>query len=311
MKEVNVEKINNKDFGSKFDTNIVNGGLDIIEIIFEYLSKNTGNNSCLLSYINGMNDENKLYTEQKELLAKLLDASSSMSKDANGIMETFKKNNQDFSDGYNMIQSIMGIVKQVEENNNKFESKLEELTEKLNVINDFAKMINEISAKTNLLSFNASIEAARAGETGKGFRVIANEIKKLSDSTNKASKEIEKTISTIGTQMQDLTKDTANNQNRFNNLYIATRNAINMFENIKKDNIECSTSTKKMIENITENMEQIVCITDFNKKIQQSELRNKNNIIDLAENMTENVILFNDLISFTLQLKEILLYTKG
>lgn len=59
------------------------------------------------------------------------------------------------------------------------------------------KVIEEISAQTNLLSLNASIEAARVGEHGKGFSVVAGEIRKLADLTKKSTEEINETIEQI------------------------------------------------------------------------------------------------------------------
>ena len=65
------------------------------------------------------------------------------------------------------------------------------LAENITEIRKFIKDIQDISSRTNLLSFNASIEAARAGEAGKGFRIIANEVKSLSQKTQEATRQAE------------------------------------------------------------------------------------------------------------------------
>ena len=78
------------------------------------------------------------------------------------------------------------------------------VVDRLDHISNFLSGIDDITSQTNLLSLNASIEAARAGEKGKGFSVVANEIRKLSGQTNKFSEQTKNVIDSIQADTQNV-----------------------------------------------------------------------------------------------------------
>lgn len=71
------------------------------------------------------------------------------------------------------------------------------LSEKADSINKFVTTITSISDQTNLLALNAAIEAARAGDAGRGFSVVADEVRTLATETNKSASEVSDLVSTI------------------------------------------------------------------------------------------------------------------
>lgn len=106
-------------------------------------------------------------------------------------------------EGRELVRVLGNIARETTDVTEDVMTSIESLKTESEVINSFVAMISSISAQTNLLSLNASIEAARAGEAGRGFSVVAEEIRKLADDSATAAKEIQNNVSNISVQTAD------------------------------------------------------------------------------------------------------------
>ncbi|MFN2340650.1 MAG: methyl-accepting chemotaxis protein [Halanaerobium sp.] len=179
-----------------------------------------------------------------ELIEQINDVekmSKEMDEQADNVMNNINDGNQSVDNSVNQIENVKGNTKDVSNTING-------LGDLSNKIGEIVGLINDIAAQTNLLALNAAIEAARAGEAGRGFSVVADEIRQLAEESEEATTQIGGLVKEIQSGVGNAVSKMDNTEEVVNDSVSAIKNTGSAFEKINS----AALRLRELIENINQ-----------------------------------------------------------
>jgi methyl-accepting chemotaxis protein len=198
-------------------------------------------------------------SESENVLEKAMDTGKNMQEVKKSLEETINQ---------------LTITSEVEADINQ---KLSTLSQEADQVKDVINVISDIADQTNLLALNAAIEAARAGEHGRGFAVVADEVRKLAERTQKSLVDTNATINVIVQSIYDISTDMNKNILRIEELVHSSNDVSN--------NTDLAVQT---LNTTVESIEKLKNETTINVKTTQKILTQITHINSLSKNNTES-----------------------
>jgi methyl-accepting chemotaxis protein len=203
------------------------------------------------------------------------------------------------TEGGDVISKAASEMSQIEVTVRHTAQAIEDLDQQSNQISSIVQVIKDVADQTNLLALNAAIEAARAGEQGRGFAVVADEVRKLAERTTKATEEITQMIGSMQHSAQTAvsTMETAVDQvsggvalaNQAGSAIVQIKDGAEQVVGVVNDISSALAEQSSASNDIAAQVEKVAQMTEENSAAAAETSSAANNLQELASDMRETV----------------------
>ena len=244
----------------------------------------------------------KRVEEESKIISKTTSKATAMQKPLENSVVKLDKTKEEIKTASKLLNQVkekitelLTTVKHSADEEEKIVGELERLKESTDRTKDVLKLIEDIANQTNLLALNAAIEAARAGEAGKGFAVVADEVRNLAEKSREYVENITETISQLLNDINDISEKISSNAKTVKILSEESKDVENDVENITgvmDETVNISEDASESIKAIVNEIKALIVEIEKINEISSANTRSVEEIAKATEHlyaMTENL----------------------
>ncbi|MCY7568103.1 methyl-accepting chemotaxis protein [Bacillus safensis] len=201
--------------------------------------------SSIETFSNGNENQSEMVEQSAAHLKQMNEGLNEVAETSDVITASSIQSKTVAETGGQLVEQTVGQMKTIDHSVKEAEGVINGLEHKSKDITNILGVINGIADQTNLLALNAAIEAARAGESGRGFSVVAEEVRKLAVQSSDSAKEIEKLVNEIVTEIET-------SQNMFKAVNEEVKNGLTITDQTKESFSQINEQTAEIAARMNE-----------------------------------------------------------